>query len=157
MSMTKGEARELLRGIPLLKELKGFDFAVTMAENKELLLSEQKPIDEGVKMTDKYAEYEEKRLEICKKYAKKDEKGKPVIDDNGIYDIEDHGPFNMAVADLQEGYIEEIRYREDQLKDFEAMLKMPSDVEIKTVDKSSIKNIDDITLEQGLVLSKFLA
>lgn len=60
---------------------------------------------------------EEQRIELCKQYAKKDEKGEPIIKDDR-YDIEDMTALSSDVAELMDEDIEvNVRKVPDSLLD----------------------------------------
>ena len=156
MGMKILESRNLLDKIKLIKDFKSFDLGCSVAKFKEAAIAELKPLEEGVRMTEKYQKYDEQRIELCKKYAAKNENDKPITDEDGFYVIEDQDAFDLAHAELSEAYTEEQTYRDEQLNAFTKALEGDSAVIIEKVSKEKIKNLDDATVEQSLVLRYFL-
>jgi len=69
----------------------------------------------------KMKEFEEKRIELCKEHAKKDDKGEPAIvpvegkPGQGQYDIIDQDAFDKALEALRDEYKETLDERQKQV------------------------------------------
>lgn len=84
-----------------------------------------------------FATYDEQRVGILEKYSKKDEDGKPVIDDNNCFviDEEKNEEFSKAIKDLGESEID-IDIREFPIDMFDGA--MTSEV----LKNYNVKNVD---------------
>ena len=125
--------------------LPGVTFAYAVTKNKNILKPEIVALQEAEKPSDDYIQYDKKRVEIVKKYAKKDEKGKFIIVNNQ-YEIENLEEFEKEFEDLQEKHSEVLEKRADQLKEVDNLLDKEVDI---TLHKVNIKDIpQSITTKQ---------
>lgn len=89
-----------------LYETQGLPFRVALSLAKNI-----KKVDEVLEV------YEQKRLELVLKYAKKDENGNP-IENNGNYKIDDIPSFNKAYSELvsEEAELDIVKIKADDLE-----------------------------------------
>lgn len=102
--------------------LSGVKFAYAVSKNLSLLKTEIKALQDAQKPSAEYVAYDKERIELCKKHAKKDEKGKPIFVNNS-FDIEDREAFDADLKALQEAHKEAVEAREQQIKDFNDLLE----------------------------------
>lgn len=112
--------------LPKLGNLKGVKFAYGIARNKGAAAAEIKIINESQEMTDEYKEYEKERVKLCEQYGKKGEDGKALII-NQNYDVTAHQEqFDTELDELNKKNQSAIDERNNQLKEFEKLLKEQS-------------------------------
>jgi hypothetical protein len=85
-------------------------------------------LQELAKPSPKLQEYETTRIELCKKHAKKNDQGVPVIVDNN-YEIAEEAAFEAELAKLRMEYEEVIKEQEDRVNKLNDILKEESDVQ----------------------------
>ena len=83
--MKRQDLYTLLNGFEAVKDLKGVNFAYARAKNKKLVLAELELLKGVLKDSDRFAEYDKKRIELCEVHCKKDKNKKPVMK-NGKYE-----------------------------------------------------------------------
>lgn len=143
--MTNQEILNMSDALEKVNKLSGIKFAYAMAKNINLVKSEIETFRETLKPTNEFNEYENKRIELAKKYAKKDEKGVPMIKGNE-YDVEDRDAFEKEYEELKAENKEIIDAREKQVKDFESFLKEESKLSLHKI--KSVDIPENITTEQ---------
>ena len=97
-----------------VSELRGSKFAVAVTKNKNLIQEELQRLQELINPTEKYVEYENRRIVICEKHSNKDDKGNAIINDKK-YDIIDYTQFNKELDELKGEYVDELKNRENQV------------------------------------------
>lgn len=147
--MTKKEALNLYKALGMLADLKGAKFAYAISKNVSLLEVEMKALNKSLEPKKKFIEYDNERVELAKKLAKKGEKGEPLKKiEEGVekYDMADEAQWDKEFAELQEKYKEPIDERKEQLKEYEKMLEEKSEVKIHKIKLSEIPQ--EISVEQ---------
>lgn len=152
--MKRRDLYNLLAGFELVKDLKGVKFGYARAKNKKLILAELELLDASIKEPVKFSEYDKERVELCKKYCKKDEKGNPVIKDQTYVGLKENIKFMDELKKLQEDFKEVIDERNKQKQEYEKLL----DEEIElNFHKILLENIpSDITGAQLELLAPIL-
>lgn len=136
------EYLEALKGV---SDLKGVKFAYTVIKNKKKIEEELKILEEAIKPSTEFQDYENKRLQICNIHSEKHEDGTPVIEDNK-FKIIDLDTFNEELSDLKEQYLESISERESQIMEYNNLLNEECDLEL---DKLVFTDLpQDITTQQ---------
>ena len=151
--MKNKEVITLSNQLSTLSGLKGVALSVAIVKNKKLLDAEKDALTEGVKATEKYNEYDTKRIELAQKHAQKDEDGKPKVEGN-TFVMEDMEAFNKELDVLREEYKEELDARDKQIEEFNELLEKESSVELVQVTKEDLP--EDITVAQMEIISSFL-
>lgn len=137
-------------------------FLYSIAKNKELIKSELTALEEARKPSEKKQEYEAKRIELCKKYCKKEESGNPIILDLGLptarfdFDIEEKNKFDEEMVPLQEEYKEILEEEKIQMEEFNNLLKEEIEVnlikfQLSKLPESMTGNDFDILYELDLI------
>ena len=143
--MKNSELIELFVALQKVEKLPGAKFAYAVAKNNALLKTEINSINAAVSPTEEYTKYDKERVELAKKYSKKDNNGEPVVKDNA-FDIEDTASFEKDLKELQEKHKEAIDSRENQIKEFEKLLEEKNDVELFKIPYTDVP--EQITGEQ---------
>lgn len=151
---TNNDVFTLFSFLTTLKGLKGVTLNYAVARNIAKLKTEVDSMKISLEVSDEFKKYDEARVELAKKYAKKNEKGEPEvatkIGQDGKptqeYIIEDMEAFKKDFETLKEESRQVIEDREHQLKDFEKLLKEDSTIELFKVKIEDIPQ--DITTEQ---------
>ena len=128
----------------ILLNLKGVKFAYAIAKNIRLIRAEVELLEKA--KSEKYKEYDNKRLELAKKHAQKDDKGNPQIVNNS-YILENQEVFNDEFEILKKEY-------ESEIKEYEDLLNTENDIKLY-----KIKLVDiplDITAGQMLVIEEIV-
>lgn len=115
----------LVQGISNIRPLEGVKFAYALAKNKRLIVSELEIFDDLTKMSEEYAGYEKKRIELCEKYCQKDENGKAIMVKNE-YTIKDRKKFDIEQGKLSKNNKKPIEDRKKQIKEFNEFLEKES-------------------------------
>ena len=144
--MKKSELFDVLQGLKSVKNLKGVKFAYAVAKNKKKVESEIEDLKEAVKPSDKYLEYDKKRMETCEKYCSKDDKGKAVIKGN-VYDgLAGNRKFEKEMERLRKDYKKELESRKKQIEEYNKMLTEEIEMDFH---KLTLKEVpEDISSEQ---------
>jgi len=144
-------------GLEEAKKLQGVKFAYAVAKNSKLVTGEIESLQETIKPSEEYSEFEKERDEIVKKYAKKDKNGDPKQETQEVngqtfsfYKIEEEGmaDYNKDFEELKEGHKEIIEARDKQLEEYDNLLKEDCDIKVHmTVIDLVPENITGETLE----------
>ncbi len=144
-TITKQDVLALFNGLNTLKGLPGVKFGYAVAKNINLLKPEVEAIDESVKPTEEFVQYDKERAELAQKHAKKDEKGEAITVNNS-YEVEDKAAFTKELEKIQETYKEALAAREKQVKEHLELLKTESDVVLHKIALEDIP--EQITTDQ---------
>ncbi len=136
--MKKSDIYRLYHGLNSCVGLSGAKFNYAVAKNIRILQSEVEAIDAARKPSEDYQAYDKEREELAKSYALKDEKGEAIIE-NGQYKIIDQDAFDAALDVVKEKHKDAIAQREQQDKDFTALLESEADtIELHKVKLSDV-------------------
>jgi hypothetical protein len=125
--------------------LKGVKFSYAVAKNIALLKPEVESLQKAIEQSEDFKKFEQERVELAKKHAKKNENGEP-IEEKGQYIIEDKEAFKKDFTDLKEKNKEVVEAREEQIKEFNELLEKENEIKFH---KISIKDVpEDITTVQ---------
>lgn len=120
--MKKRELYDLLAGLESVKGLKGVKFAYARAKNKKLVLDEIQLFEESIKPSDKFLEYNKKRIELCEKYCQKDKENNPIIKNNKYCGLERNNEFEKEIELLNEESKEVINEKKGLEEEYNKML-----------------------------------
>ena len=138
-----------------LGALKGSKFSFTISKNKEVIKPIIDKLNKLIKQSDKFKEFDKKRVDINKKYAKLDEKGNPELLNEQYQILDDKKEdFNKEIDALKEEYKDTVKEREDQKKELEVFLKEEITLDFKTIPLSIIPediNVDEMDILTPLV------
>ena len=143
-----------------LRNLKGAKFSYGLIKNTNILQKECKDIMAIVAATDDYKAYDAKRLELCNKYAKKDDKDQIIrknLREDGTfdYDIDTTDPnWLKDIADLKEANKSVIDEQDKKIEEYNAFLDNESTIELFQIGIDDVPN--DINVELMAVIEPFI-
>ena len=80
-------------------------FSYALARNSRILESHFKDLEVVREKDTKWKEYEERRLALCEKHAKKDKDNEAIKNSRGVFDgLEGNKKFSSEIADLRKQY-----------------------------------------------------
>ena len=117
-----------------LSNLKGIKFSYGIIKNKKNIKNEIEILQNIIKPSQEFIEFDKEREKLCKKYSKKDEKGEIIIKNNN-YDIKSECKeiFNKEFDDLKEQNKEFIIKREKQLEEYNKLLEEECNIELHKI------------------------
>lgn len=126
--MLNEKLQALYQGVESVSGLKGVRFAYAMARNKLALKRELETLQEAIKASDKFIEYDKKRVDLCEQYADKDDKDEPKLENNEyVFSKANKVKFDKELDKVREEYKTVIDERTAQLKEFGELLKKESE------------------------------
>lgn len=151
--MKKSELIILYNNFDLLKEYKGVKFAYGISKNKEKIKSETKSLQEASRQSEKYSEFENKRLKLCRKYSKKDNNYNPIIENDNFVLI-NQDDFDEEFKILKEEYKDTIKERETQIEEYEKLLGEEIKIDFYKIEMEDIPA--DITVKHFEVIKDLI-
>jgi hypothetical protein len=125
--MTKQDLINLYQALILIKQTPNAKFSYAVQKNINMIESEIKVLDKVILASEEYQKFDKERIELAKKYAKKDEKtGEPIIDvKNNLqqFVVENKEEFEKEINILRENYKEPIEIREKQIEEYKKLLE----------------------------------
>ena len=146
--MTKLDLVNLFQSLHQVKELKGIKFAYSVIKNINIIKSEIEALQKASESSLGFIEYEKKRMELAKKFAKKD-KGEPVIEGDR-YILEDEKKFGKEWEKLKKEYEEEVGKREWQIKQYNDLLMEDSDIKLHKIKMADVPQDISVKLLEGI-------
>lgn len=143
--MLKKDILQLYKGLNSLAGLRGVKFTYAVAKNLRAIQDEITSLEKSVEADEQYKAYDNARIELAKKHAKKDEKGEAMTENNQFV-LEDHKAFEEEHAKVRDEYTEALAARENQLAEYKLLLDEESSVELHKINLSQVP--EDISTEQ---------
>jgi hypothetical protein len=140
MKMTREEAVTFWRSLSNLGSYKGAKFAYAIAKNRSKLESEYKLIQkmQSTVQPSSLKKFDERRIELCKEYADKDENGNPSLENNNYVISQRRDEFENTIRELQKEFEPSFKeFEENQIK-FNNFLSEEIEVDIHTIPMSII-------------------
>jgi hypothetical protein len=137
----------LREGLNDVSNLKGVKFAYVVLKNKKLIEEEIETLQKSIEMSSEFQEFERKRISLCEQFSDKNKDGSPIITNNA-YSIPNREEFEAEVAGLKNQYLECVSEREEQLRDYDKLLKEESDLLDKLAKVKITYVPDDISATQ---------
>lgn len=142
-----------------LKVLKGAKFGYSLLKNIDLIAKEAKTIQEVQKIEEGFKTFEEKRIELCEKFAEKDETGQVKKNHKTKtsyeYVLDKTNPeFIDGFSKLQEEFKEAIQLQNANFKEYELFLNDENTIELIKFSFDIVP--EDISLELLSVIKAFL-
>jgi len=144
MKKTNTEWDKIFSGLKSLENVKGIKLVYAISKNKDKIESHLRHLEGLLKPNEEYVEFDNKRVAIVEKHAKKDEYGNPVIK-NDSYDV-DVDLVKPEVGELEKEYKKVIDDRKKQIEEFNALLAEEVEIDIHTVQLKETP--EDISLIQ---------
>ncbi len=113
------------------------DFAYAVFINKKLIDKELTKLNFIKNISPEVEEYEQKRLELCEKFSKKNDNGESIIENN-IYLIDDQETFLKEIEILLQKYKEPVENRQKQIELFNDMMNEQVDLPFVKINKTQI-------------------
>lgn len=139
----------------ILKVSKVSELNWKLIQNKNILKVYKEEIDEFLNQSEEFKQYENKRIELCNKYAKKDKDGNPIIiniSNKFIYDgLENNKEFLFSVKKLNKEYEEVIKIRNEQVKHYDEVI-MNEEVDLN----DKLKKIKISSLPDNIICGDLL-
>ena len=131
--MKKRDLESVLATLNGIYNLQGVKFSYGVIKNKNLIQREIDTIKDLFKPQKGFMEYQEKRIKLCQKFSRKDEKGNyiyvNITPNNRDFAIENQELFDKELEKLQKEYRKEIDFIKKQGE--EMALFLDEDVNIK--------------------------
>jgi len=162
IQLTNGEAMDIYECIMAMKTAKDKDgkplikvsnrLSYAIMRNRKRLEPIYEPLAEYRNLPERYKDYDAERIVLVKKHAVKDEKDRPVINDNDKYDIADNTAFQHELDELKEKYKDAFDELEKNQAEFKEIRKQPCDeyepllIDYKDLPEDTFLAFDDIYL-----------
>lgn len=150
--LVKVKRSDLINAWGVLESLKnqkmGIQTTYKIVKNRKLIEPEIEAIQEAIKPSEKFIEFEKKRVELCEKFCKKDSGGKAIVENNS-YAFEDSElpKFQVELKNLQSEYQEEFDKRKMVEKDIENLTNEEIEVDVTKIAINDIPD-DFLTISQ---------
>ena len=99
----------------------GAEFAFAVFKNKQLIDKKLKSVDFIRSVSPDVIEYENKRVDLCEQYGKRDENGELIINDE-LYVIDNVEEFKIKMEELNNIYGDSVNERQKQIEIFNSCL-----------------------------------
>ena len=145
--MKKRDLFGLLAGLQAVGNLRGVKFVYAVARNARLLQAETKALQAAAQPDEALQALERARIALCTEYAEKDEAGNARVSGASfVIDASKRAQFDDQVAALQGEHAEVVSRREEQLREYEALLDEEADIQLHRVTEEHLPQ--DITAAQ---------
>jgi hypothetical protein len=144
----------------LLSTLTGAKLNYALLKNINKIEKETEDIKKIVNPSDRYKEFDKKRIDICQLYCEKDDKGENVkkqIDANNwefVFSDENKKMFDTELETIQEEYKEDIEQFKLQIEDYNKFLQEESKINFHKVSYKELP--ENISLEIMSILEFML-
>jgi len=131
---------ELLRINELLMKsinYKSHEFGYGVFKNKQIVENALTEVDFMNDIDPEYVEYENKRIDLCKRLSKKHPNGMEMIVD-GRFQIEDDVAFKTGMEELRSQYQPFVQKRDEQIRRFNTIMQQDIELEFVKVEKKDL-------------------
>ena len=150
---TKAEMIQLYQALNKLGNLSGVKFAYAVSKNINLIEPEIKSLEKSLEASDEFKKFEEKRMALVEKFAKKNEKGEKIVKDNQ-YEIDNQKEFDEEFENLKVENKEVYDARQKQIEEYNDLLQSESTVELHKINLSDVPS--NITVAQMASISSLV-
>jgi len=157
------EAQALLQDAAKLNGLSGFSFVLGIAKGKALLKQEQEVLEEMVKISKEFEEYQTEAREVNKKFSLKDENGDAKVKTINYKDGQQLQFFDLdpekederkkEIAKLEKKHKALIEEQKEKEKKYQEALQEESTLKLQEISEKQFPK--DITVEQMEIALKF--
>jgi len=137
MKLTKQQVLDLYNGLQAVSNLPGAKWAYAVDRNINKLQPEINSLQRAYAINDEeYKEFNNKREQLAKKHAKKED-GKPktiTLNNKREYILEDEEAFQKEFKKLKKEYKEAVKRREEQMDEFNDILKDEIELNLYMID-----------------------
>lgn len=135
--MKRKELIEIYHNLSSIKEIEGVKLGYAIAKNIDRIKGEVELVQKALNPSEEFQEYENKRIELGKRYAEKDANGKPIVD-NGAFIITDIASFSKKFLALKKEHSTAIEEQQKKLAEYEALLDEEVEHELHKVKMEDI-------------------
>ena len=139
---------EYLSGLDRAGNLKSVKLGYAVAKNRSEIMKEVKIVQSRMESSKEFSEYSQKVADLGKKYANKDDKGRPVQFQGQFQGCEGNPEYDKPMEELKEKYKEVIEEREKQMEEYKELMKMEIDFDVYQIDFSEVEKVEGITVDQ---------
>lgn len=111
-------------------------FAYAVSRNEDKFASLAKAIRKALEPSKEFKDYNQKRLDLNKEYADRDEKGDPKIFRGEYLVTENRNGYDVALAKLKDEYDEVLKKREDFIDGIDEFMSKEEEVEFYEIQKA---------------------
>ena len=154
-------AQGLANNLTHLKALKGAKFTYGITKNMDLIQKEMDLINDIIKPSDELKEYDDIRVKLCEKFAKKDENGEYIkiesIPGSGQfeYDIDQESEeWKTAIEKIKTEHKTILDERDEQIKEYNNLLYSDINIEFHKIKLDDVPT--DISLELMQIIKPFI-
>lgn len=116
-----------LQGLRYHSDNKKFSYA--LIKNIKTIESEINRLNEIIKPTEDFLQFEQERIAICRSHAIKDENGEPILNGDE-FQIEDMSKFNSDLEPMKMKYQDVLHKRQQQIEKYNSLLDEQVEVEL---------------------------
>lgn len=116
--MKNKDILKLKQSLDLVGNLNGIKFAYAIARNKKFIESEIEAFNEIIKPSEKFKEFDAKRVALCQELGDKNEKGEVKFANNQYVIVENKTKFDKEFGKLKTEYKKDIEERDKKIKEF---------------------------------------
>ena len=138
---------EILQKKETLSGIKGIKIAYAINKNIKLVKDEVEALQASLIPSDGYKKFDEDRIAIAKKYCKKDENGKEIVNnDNFVFEGDNQDKAEKEFKELQKKHENDIEERKKSVEEYNKMLDEECNVAFHKFPEIALNN--DITVGQ---------
>lgn len=127
--------------------LKGVKISYAIARNIGVLKPHIAAFQKSAEPLEDFKAFDKERMELCRELCTKDGAGRPVMNGNAFsFPPEQQQEFDTRLVDLKKKHADAIKNREDQIADFDKLLKEETEVVLHKVSTDTLP--EDITTQQ---------
>lgn len=135
-----------------LSDIQHTKFAYFVMKNIKIIKPEIEFIQDLNKVPSEFIEYDKKRIEMCKKYAVKDDEGQPIIED-GNYKIKNQKLFDKKLNELKKEYYDTIEEKNKKDLGMTKFLMEDADVDFY---KIKMEDLPELSAKVLMVLDELI-
>jgi predicted DNA binding protein len=119
-----------------------FKFSYAIAKNKRKIKDIIEEYEAALTPSEKYSEYEEKRVALARKLAKKDEDGQPIIKNSAfLIEPNEQVKFEKELAVIKSEYTEEVEKYELKQKGYIKALNEEVEIEFHMINEDDLPEL----------------
>lgn len=107
-------------------------FSYALIKNIKEIENEISKLNEAIKPSEEFKQFEQDRIAVCQLHCLKDENGNPIVH-NEEFQIADMDKFNQDLIPIKERYGDILRHRQQQIETYNAMLDEDIDFQFTKV------------------------
>lgn len=116
-----------LQGLRYHSDNKNFSYA--LIKNIKAIEQDINKLNEVIKPTEEFLQFEQERLAICQSHSIKDDNGDPLLNGDE-FQIENIEKFNEDLIPLKTKYQDMLNYRQEQIEKYNSLLDQEIEMEL---------------------------